>query len=338
MAHRIGKYTIKTDNRPSIVGFGSIVGIREGKGPLKNYFDTIFTDDLWGEKTFEKAEAKIQTQSLVMALERAKLVPDDIDVIFAGDLLNQCISSSFGLKGFNIPFLGQYGACSTMAQSMLLATLFTDSGLAKYSAGVTSSHFCCAERQFRFPLEYGGQRTPTAQHTVTGGGCVILSHKSVKDKPKIEYVTIGQITDLGIKDANNMGAAMAPSAALTIRHFLEDTKKKPQDFDAIITGDLGKVGSYLLIELLKRSGIDISKNHNDCGLLMFDTSKQDVHAGGSGCGCSGSVLCSLILKKMLNKEIKNILFIATGALMSPTSTQQGGSIPGISHLVNIVIE
>ena len=337
MAKRIGRYTIKMENETRIIGWASAVGKEEAKGPLKDSFDTIFYDEKWGEETFEKAEAKIQREVMSMALNKARLKAKDIDVVFAGDLLNQCISSSFGLKDYNVPFLGQYGACSTMAQTLLLSAIFVDSGCAKNACAVTSSHFCSAERQFRFPLEYGGQRTPTSQHTVTGGGCAVVSANENYDLPKINAVTVGKIVDLGIKDANNMGASMAPSACEVIKNFLRDTATVPSDYDLIITGDLGEIGSKLLIELLKTDNINIEKNHNDCGLLIFDREKQDLHAGGSGCGCAGSVLCSYILNHIRLKNARNIIFVATGALMSQTSAQQGNSIPSISHLVNIVI-
>ena len=233
----------------------------------------------------------------------------------------------------NIPFMGQYGACSTMAQTMAAASVFIDSGAAERAVAVTSSHFCSAERQFRLPIEYGGQRTPTAQWTVTGSGAALLDKSG--GNVTVKYITIGRIVDLKVKDAANMGAAMAPAAADTLYNFLTDTGTKPTDYDLILTGDLGKVGSQLLKDILHRQNIDISANHNDCGLMIFDLEGQDVHAGGSGCGCSGSVFCSHIMKQLQSGTLKNILFMATGALMSPTSSQQGESIPSIAHLLNI---
>ncbi len=337
MAYKLGKNTLKMEHNPSIIGYAAVVGKEEANGPLKDSFDKIFYDELWGEETFEKAEAKIQTQAVSIALNKACLKAEEIDVIFAGDLLNQCISSSFGLKGYNIPFLGQYGACSTMAQTLMMSAIFTDSGCAINACAVTSSHFCSAERQFRFPLEYAGQKTPSSQHTITGGGCAVVSINGDSSKPKINAVTIGKIVDLGIKDANNMGAAMAPAASEVIKTFLLDTNTKASDYDMIITGDLGLVGSKLLIELLEKENININSNHKDCGLMIFDTKSQGVHSGGSGCGCSASVLCSFILNHLSSKNVKNILFVATGALMSSTSSQQGNSIPAIAHLVNIII-
>lgn len=330
---RIGKRTIIFENKPRIISYGSVVGKKEHEGPLSNEFDAYTTDSFFGEKSFEKAESKLQKTAVQTALDKAGLTPDDIDNIFAGDLLNQCIGSSFGLRSFGIPFIGLYGACSTMALSAGLAAVFIDSGAAERTVSVTSSHFCSAERQYRFPLNYGSQRTPTAQWTVTGSGALILG----KDGGDIyiSSVTFGEIEDLNIKDANNMGAAMAPAAAGTLLNFFKDTETKPDDYDIIFTGDLGYVGTNLLYELLEREGIDIRCRHSDCGTLIFDREKQDVHAGGSGCGCSASVLCSYIMHRLEKGDFGNILFMSTGALMSPTSSFQGESIPGIAHLLNI---
>lgn len=330
---RIGKRTIIFENKPRIISYGSVVGKKEHEGPLSNEFDSYTTDSFFGEKSFEKAESRLQKTAVQTALDKAGLTPDDIDNIFAGDLLNQCIGSSFGLRSLGIPFIGLYGACSTMALSAGLAAVFIDSGAAKKTISVTSSHFCSAERQYRFPLNYGSQRTPTAQWTVTGSGALILG----KDGGDIyiSSVTFGEIEDLNIKDANNMGAAMAPAAAGTLLNFFKDTETKPDDYDIIFTGDLGYVGTNLLYELLEREGIDIRCRHSDCGTLIFDREKQDVHAGGSGCGCSASVLCSYIMHRLEKGDFGNILFMSTGALMSPTSSFQGESIPGIAHLLNI---
>ena len=333
MAKRVGKYTIQMENMPSIEGFASVCGKKEAEGPLGKFFDQTLDDTTLGESSWEKAESKLQSKAVNLAIEKSKINKSDIDFIFAGDLLNQCISSTFGLRSLNIPFLGQYGACSTMAQTLALASIMVDTGVARNCIAVTSSHFCSAERQFRFPLEYGGQRTPTAQWTVTGSGAIVVGSNG--QNPKISSVTIGRITDLGIKDANNMGAAMAPAAAATLEDFFRDTNSQPDDYDLILTGDLGEMGSKLMEELLARNGFDVKNNHKDCGLLIYDQETQDVHAGGSGCGCSAVVLCSMILNKLKNNELKNIIFMATGALMSPTSTQQGESIPSIAHLINI---
>ncbi len=325
--------TIILQNKPYIHSFASVVGAKEAEGPLSQYFDIIADNSLLGEESFEKAETKLQQAAINEALRKSNLKYDDIDAIFAGDLLNQCIGSSFAVRDTNIPYLGVYGACSTMALSLGIASIFISSGAAEKTVSVTSSHFCSAERQYRFPLEYGTQRTPTSQWTVTGAGAILLGKS--KRNIYIDSVTFGKINDLGVKDANNMGAAMAPAAADTIRRFLNDTKTNPQNYDGIFTGDLGGVGTALLYELLEKENIDIKKVHNDCGLMIYDIEEQDVHSGASGSGCSASVLSSYILKNLDSGKFKNILFCATGALLSPTSTQQGESIPGIAHLINI---
>ncbi len=325
--------TIIFENKPYIEGFASVVGTKEGEGPLAQYFDIITEDSMLGEESFEKAETKLQQMAVKEVLKKSNLKNQDIDALFAGDLLNQCIGSSFAARGTDIPYLGVYGACSTMALSLGLASIFVSSGAANKVIAVTSSHFCSAERQYRFPLEYGTQRTPTSQWTVTGSGAIMLS--SSKRNMCINSITFGHVVDLGVKDANNMGAAMAPAAADTIKRFLTDTGTKPQDYDGIFTGDLGKVGTALLYELLEKENIDIKKVHNDCGLMIFDIDEQDVHSGASGAGCSASVLTGYILKNLENGTLNNVLFCATGALLSPTSTQQGESIPGIAHLINI---
>ena len=333
MARKISRNTFLTDNPPSIMSFASIAGKKEGEGPLGEYFDRIENDSHFGQETWEKAESELQKQTVELAMKKSALKPNDIDCIFSGDLINQCIGTTYGLRDLNIPFLGIYGACSTMAEGLLLASLLTDSGIGGKIAAATSSHFSTAERQFRFPLSYGGQRTPTSQWTCTASGAVILSPEG--NAPYIKAVSIGSIADLGVTDANNMGAAMAPAAANTIRKYLSDTGKNPENFDAIVTGDLGIVGSRLLYELLEKDGLDISAQHKDCGAMIFDDEEQDTHAGGSGCGCSASVLCGYFLPKVQTGEIKEMIFAATGALMSPTASQQGESIPSISHLVHI---
>lgn len=333
MAERLGKYTIVLNSHPSVTGFAAVVGKTEGEGPLKDEFDFVFEDDTLGEASFEKAESALQKEAVTRALSKARKTPDEVDFSLAGDLLNQCIGSSFGLRSLNMPFIGLYGACSTMALSLGLASMLVDCGAARVTAASTSSHFCSAERQFRLPLEYGGQRTPTSQRTATAAGASVVERKQ-SGKPAVDAVTIGRITDLGIKDANNMGAAMAPAAANTIADFLKDTSSSPSDFDMILTGDLGKVGSRLLCELLQKDrGIDIESVHADCGLLLYDIEKQDVHAGGSGCGCGASVLNSYIMRRLESGELSRVLFVATGALMSPTSSLQGESIPSIAHAV-----
>lgn len=334
MSVKLSKNTFIMNSPPTIKSFASIVGKKEGEGPLGDCFDKIDSDSYFGQETWEKAESELQRQTVELSITKAKLKNKDIDFMFAGDLLNQCIGTTYGLRDLNIPLLGIYGACSTMAEGLLLSSIMTDNGLGGNIVAVTSSHFCTAERQFRLPLSYGGQRTPTAQWTCTASGAMVIT--PTEKPPYVRGVTIGKIVDLGITDANNMGAAMAPAAAYTISTFLKDTGKKPSDFDCIVTGDLGYVGSDLLIQLMREEyDIDISNVHKDCGKMIFNADEQDVHAGGSGCGCSASVLCGYFLPKLQSGEINNILFIATGALMSTTASQQGESIPSIAHLVHI---
>ncbi|MBQ2798811.1 MAG: stage V sporulation protein AD [Ruminiclostridium sp.] len=325
--------TVKLTNKVSVLSCGSAVGKMEGEGPLGECFDYVSKGAELGEETWEKAESKFQQYAFDFALRKGNFLSDDIDFIFAGDLLNQCTGSTYGLRQYDLPFLGLYGACSTMAESLAVASLFADSGIGEYCAAVTSSHFCSAERQFRFPINYGGVRTPTAQWTATASGCCIVGKST--EPPFINAVTIGKIVDMGEKDANNMGAAMAGAAYDSISRHLSNTGKRVSDYDAIFTGDLGQVGTDILVELFSKQGTDISTVHKDCGLMLFDREKQDVHAGGSGCGCSASVLCGYILPRVKSGELKNILFAATGALMSTTVSQQGESIPGISHVVEI---
>lgn len=335
MSVRLGK-TIVLESQPLITHNCACVGKKEGEGPLAEHFDAVYQDAMMGEESWEKAESALLKKTVEKVLEKSGCSHSDIDCIFSGDLLNQCTGSAFAFYDLDIPFVGLYGACSTMALSLITGALALESGAVRRCICATSSHFCSSEKQFRLPLEYGGQRTPTAQWTVTGSGAAMLQSKSEGEHPFIDKVHIGTIQDYGITDAANMGAAMAPAAAKTIADFMTDTSTAPSDYDLILTGDLGSVGSELLKQLLiKEKGIDISQKHNDCGLMIFDREKQDVHAGGSGCGCSASVLCSYILKSMRKGELSNILFVATGALMSPTSSLQGRSIPGVAHLVNI---
>ena len=331
--NKLGTHTFRPQAPVYIRTWASVAGKKEAEGPLGHGFDIKSMDTSFGEKTWELAEKKMQQLALDKLLHKARLEPKDIDVVFSGDLLNQCIGSSFTLRNTGIPHLGLYGACSTMALSIINAALFIESGAGERAVAVTSSHFCSAERQYRFPLEYGAQRPPTSQWTVTGSGAAVITNES--GLPYVHSACIGTVQDLGVKDANNMGAAMAPAAYDTISAYISDTKTAPSDYDAIITGDLGAGGGELLKKLFLRDGIDISPVYNDCGLLIFDREKQDVHAGGSGCGCGASVLCSYLLGRMKKGEIKNLLFCATGALLSPTSTQQGENIPAIAHLVNI---
>ena len=331
MATRAGNYTILFDTPPSVTSSAAVGSKKEAEGPLAEYFDLLNDDAMFGQKTWEMAESRMQQQALEIALKKCSLSPADINYIFAGDLLNQCIGSHYGLRESGIPFIGLYGACSTMAESLALASIFVDGGYAKNTAAVTSSHFCAAERQFRFPLSYGSQRTPTSQWTATGAGAVIVGKNDTP--PYVRAVTIGSIDDKGICDINNMGAAMAPAAAQTLSQFFADTMTNEKNYDMIFTGDLAVVGSELLYELMKRDGYDIEANHSDCGLMIYDRDNQKVNAGGSGAGCSASVLCSYIIPLMRKGQLNDALFIATGALMSTVSIQQSQSIPAVAHLI-----
>ncbi len=336
MPERKGQYTVLLSNRPRVVGYAAVVGKKEGEGPLSSCFDCIFEDTTMGEKSWEKAESALQKEAFSRAVAKASVSPSQINFLFAGDLLNQNIASTFGIRGSGVPLLGQFGACSTMAQTLAMSAIFVDSGAADLCAAVTSSHFCTAERQFRYPLEYGGQRPQSAQWTATASGCAVVGMSG--HGVRIESVCIGAVNDLGITDANNMGAAMAPAAADTLLHFLQDTGTAVSDYDMILTGDLSAVGAELLRNLLEKEGVILDERYQDCGLLIYDRETQDVHAGGSGCGCSAAVLCSHILSGMEQGRWHNVLFIGTGALMSPTSAQQGESIPGIAHLVHLVMD
>ncbi len=335
MPERKGQYTVTLSGRPTVVGYASVVGKKEGEGPLGSGFDAVFTDTRMGEKTWEKAESRLQKEAMNRALDKAGFSPSQVNVLFGGDLLNQNIASTFGNRELGVPLLGQFGACSTMAQTLGLAAVFVDSGAADIAAAVTSSHFCTAERQFRFPLEYGSQRTPTSQWTATASGAVIVGLGG--GKVHVSDVCFGRIVDAGITDMNNMGAAMAPAAADTLLRYFADTGTRPDDYDFIATGDLATEGSGLLQQLMEREHTPLGDNYFDCGMLLFDRETQDVHAGGSGCGCSAAVLCSLILGNLERGMWHNGLFIATGALMSPTSSQQGESIPSIAHLVHLTV-
>ncbi|MGM9522231.1 MAG: stage V sporulation protein AD [Oscillospiraceae bacterium] len=329
----LGKQTLALQNPPSFAGHACTVGKKEGEGPLRDSFDFINEDSFFGEKTWEKAESALVKNTVAAALSKASLSPGDIDYIFCGDLLNQCTGTSFGIRDTAIPFFGLYGACSTMAESLALASMTLDGGFAQHTMAVTSSHFCSAERQFRLPLEYGGQRPPSAQWTVTGSGAAVLSADG--PGPYITHVTPGRIVDNGITDANNMGAAMAPAAYDTLKAHFEDLNIGPEAYDLIVTGDLGLIGSEILKDFFQSDGIDLAPNYNDCGLMIFDLKAQDVHAGGSGCGCSASVLCGHLLNGMREGKWNKILFAATGALLSPTTTLQGESIPSVCCAVAI---
>lgn len=333
--HR-GRRSIVFPQPPAILAYASVAGKKEAQGPLRTSFDLTSDDTSFGQKTWEKAETQMQKQALRIALNKAKLEESALDAAFLGDLLNQCIGSTFSLRNSEVPAFGLYGACSTMAESLLLAGMAVSGGFCRRALAMTSSHFASSERQYRFPLGYGGQRTPTAQWTVTGAGAVILGAEGAG--PFLRSATIGTIVDAGIKDANNMGAAMAPAAFETLRAHFDDLHRAPEDYDLIVTGDLGKLGSELVRELFSREGVRLKERYQDCGVLIFDTEKQDVHCGGSGCGCSASVLCGYLLNKLHSGEIKNLLFCGTGALLSPLSTQQGESIPAVCHAVAISTE
>ena len=330
---KIGKQTIKLKNPPRIISTYSIVGPKEGDGPLKDYFHEVLNDDTMGKDSFEKAESEMMYTAIKKAISNVNLKEEDIDYLFAGDLLNQITSSSFAARELNIPFIGLYGACSTMSESLSMASLFLEGGFGEYIVASTSSHFSSAERQFRFPLEYGSQRCPTCQWTVTGSGAMVLAKKG--DFPKVTNVTTGVVKDYGIKDPNNMGAAMAPAAVDTIYNHFKDTGRTPKDYDIIATGDLGKVGKEITTKLLLDYGYDVKDNYVDCGDLIFDDERQKTDSGGSGCGCSAVVTCGYFYRKLLKREIKSLLLVSTGALMSTTSSLQGESIPGIAHAVAI---
>lgn len=332
---KIGLQTIKFDNPITIVETASIVGPKEGEGPLSKYFDKCLEDEFWGEKTWEKAESKILREAVILNITKSKIPSDKIDYCFSGDLLNQCISSSFGLRDLNIPLFGIFGACSTFTEALCLGSVFIDGGGANNIIASASSHFCSAEKQFRFPLELGNQRPPYSQWTVTGAGSAILSKNG--SGPFITYITPGKIVDMGIKDSNNMGAAMAPAFIDTLITHFKDTGRNPNYYDGIFSGDLGYLGKEVSIELCQSKGYDIKNNYNDCGVLIFNKKTQDTHAGGSGCACSATVFGGYLFNQLKQKKLKKILLIATGALTNATTAQQGETIPGIAHAVSIEI-
>lgn len=333
MSKRLGKQTVRFESHPRIISTASVVGPKEGQGPLKDYFDIILSDDLDGQESFEKAESHISYRAITESIKKANLEEKNINYILAGDLLNQLTASHFAVRDMDIPFIGLYGACSTMTLSLSMASMVMDGDFANYVVAEASSHFSSAERQFRTPLEYGGQRTPTAQWTVTGSGALVLGKKG--NFPYITHATTGIIKDYDETDANNMGTAMAPAAVDTIKQHFKDTGRKPSDYDLIATGDLGKLGKQITEELLLEYGYNVKGIYTDCGVEIFDIDKQKVNCGGSGCGCSAVVLAGYIYKNMLCGKLKRVLLISTGALMSPTSSLQGESIPGIAHAVAI---
>lgn len=333
--HR-GRQSIVFDRCPAILAAGAIGGKKESEGPLAAYFDGTTADTTFRQLSWEKAESKMQAIALETAKRKAGLKDADLDALFSGDLLNQCISSSFAVRDTGVPFFGLYGACSTMAEATSLAAMAVNGGYTRVAAAMSSSHFASAERQYRFPLGYGGQRTPTAQWTVTGAGCLILGQR--EQGPFINAATVGSVVDYGIKDAANMGAAMAPAAFQTIRAHLDDLGRSPEDYDLIVTGDLGAVGKELLLDLFRREGVSLGGVYQDCGTMIYDLQRQDVHAGGSGCGCGSVVLCGYLMGQLLKGKLRHILFCGTGALLSPLTTQQGESIPAVCHAVAIGTE
>lgn len=328
-----GRQSFVPLNPPVITNWSSVAGKKEAEGPLAPYYDVTSMDPHFGQETWEQGEKQLQTIALETLAQKAGIHPSAFGMVFSGDLLNQCIGSSFTLRNTGIPHIGLYGACSTMAESLLTATMAVSGGFTDRAIAMTSSHFASSERQYRFPLGYGGQRTPTSQWTVTGAGAALL--ESTGNGPKITACTVGTVTDLGIKDANNMGCAMAPAALSTIKAHFQDLNTSAEDFDLIVTGDLGQVGKEALLTLAQQEGLPLGGKLTDCGTLVFDILTQDVHAGGSGCGCSAITLCGYLLNALHRGKLHKILFCGTGALLSPTSTQQGLPIPGVCHAVAI---
>lgn len=334
---QLGKQSIEIKTPVYIRSSASVVGSKEGEGPLAELFDMVGQDDMFGCGSWEEAESSLQKDAVYLALGKAKLKNEDIRYIFAGDLLGQSIASSFGLASYEMPLIGMYGACSTCGLTLSMGAMTVAGGFAGHVVCVTSSHFASAEKEFRFPLGYGNQRPLSASWTVTGSGAFVLSSdKGEKARGQITGITTGKIMDYGLKDSMNMGACMAPAAASTIEQNLKDFRRRPSDYDKIITGDLGTVGQHVLIDLLNEKGIDISGQHMDCGIEIYDAKEQDTHAGGSGCGCSAVTLSAYILKKIEEGVWKRVLFVPTGALLSKTSFNEGQTVPGIAH--GVVIE
>jgi stage V sporulation protein AD len=330
---RLGKQTLKLSSPPSMISNACIVGPKEGEGPLAQFFDEILKDDYFGEDSWEKAESKMLKEAVKNAIKASGRSNANINFMFAGDLLNQIVSSSFAARELQIPFFGLYGACSTMAESICMGAMIIDGGFGEAVVCATSSHFSSAERQYRFPLEQGVQRPPFAQWTVTGAGATVLAESG--NGPYITYVTIGKVMDFGIKDANNMGAAMVPAAVDTITAHFNETGRTPAYYDLILTGDLGNIGKEIMLDMMQKEGFDIKSVYNDCGSMVFDGAKQDTHAGGSGCGCSAAILNGYVAKEMKKGNLNKVLLVATGALLSPTTSWQGESIPSIAHAVAI---
>ena len=336
MCKRLGRHTVKLEKPVYITAAASTAGKKEGEGPLAGMFDIVLDDDLWGEQSWEKAESKLVRETFSLVIKKAEKEPRDIDLCVSGDLLDQVSASTFGLRDIGVPYLGIYGACSTMGEAMGLASMLIDGGFAENIAAGASSHFCAAEKQYRAPLGMGNQRPPTTTWTVTGDGAEKIRKNGKKDDPVITEVLTGEITDLGVKDTNNMGAAMAPAAAELMKAYFSETGRDPDYFDLIATGDLGYVGRRLAAELLEKGGCKIDENYTDCGIEIFDRDSQDTHCGGSGCACSALVFTAKFYRMLKRGEIKRMLFMPTGALLSTTTSQQGESIPSIAH--GIVIE
>lgn len=336
MEKRLGNQTVLLPSRPGVIAGAAIAGKKEKEGPLGKLFDQIIEDDTYGEESWEKSESHFFYTAVKECLKKAGLLEKSVHYLLGGDLLNQIMASTMAARELSIPFLGLYGACSTMSESLAIGSMLVDGGFAQTVVCAASSHFCTAERQYRFPLEYGSQRCPTSQWTVTGAGAMLVSaDPNLTPKAHVTHVTVGRLVDLGITDANNMGAAMAPAAAATIAAHFQDTGRSAADYDRIVSGDLGRVGHDALLALMEEKGLPLDfDRYMDCGLQIYDAN-QDVHAGGSGCGCSACVLNSLLLNKLASGAFRRILFMATGALLSPTSSQQGGSIPGVAHAVAI---
>lgn len=329
---RVGQATVAFEHPPAVVAAAAVVGPHEGRGPLGRDFDVVKKDDLVGEKSWERAEAVLLTEACRLALDKARLQPRDIDYLLAGDLLNQIVSASCAARDLSIPFLGLFGACATIVEALALAAVLLDGGFARAVLAASSSHHNAAERQFRFPTEFGAQRQPTAQWTVTAAGALVVA--AAGDGPAITHATVGRVVDMGVQDANDMGAAMAPAAAETIWQHLSDLGRRPADYGLILTGDLGNHGARLCRELLARSGVEAGPAFADCGAMVFDAT-QDAHAGGSGSGCAAAVFSSGILPRLASGELSSVLLVGTGALFSPTLCQQGMSIPCVAHAVTV---
>lgn len=342
---KIGAQTVAFEYKPYLIGRGNIGGVKEGEGPMAPYFDQILDDDMFGEKTWEKAECRMLRTAMEKAVKRAGLKRENIDIMLSGDLLNQLMTSSFAARDLRIPFLGLYGACSTMTESLVIGSMLIDGGFAQNILAASSSHFCTAERQFRMPVEHGNQRPASAQWTVTAAGAAVLSEKpfGITEGMKViraTEATIGKVLDAGIKDANQMGAAMAPAAVDTLLNHLQDTGRDIDYYDLVVTGDLGFIGKEIMADLLKDAGLPADKvkaHYDDCGAMIYEKN-QDVHGGGSGCGCSAAVFTGNIMKKMEKGKLDRVLLMSTGALLSTISAFQGESIPGIAHAIALEVE